>query len=116
MRHRYKGKILDRKKEPRKALLRNLATSLILYEKIKTTEAKAKTLRPYVEKMITKGKKSTLAARRELLKDLYLESAVKKVMDDLAPRYKERHGGYTRITKLVPRQGDGAKMAQIEFV
>ena len=72
MRHRHKGKILDRKKEPRRALLRSLATSLILYEKIKTTEAKAKAVRPYIEKMITKGKKGTLAARRELLKDLYL--------------------------------------------
>lgn len=116
MRHRHKGKILGRKKEPRKTLLRNLATSLILYEKIKTTETKAKVLRPYTEKIITKGKKGTLAARRELLKDLFLESAVKKVMEDLAPKYKDRKGGYLRITKLVPRQGDGAKMAQIEFV
>lgn len=116
MRHRKKGKTLDRKKEPRKALMRNLATSLIVYEKINTTEVKAKVLRPYVEKMITKGKKGTLAARRELLKDLFLESAVSKVMEELAPKYKERSGGYLRITKLVPRQGDGSKMARIEFV
>lgn len=116
MRHRQKGKILDRKKEPRRALMRSLATSLIVYEKINTTEAKAKILRPYVEKMVTRAKKGTLAARRELLKDLYLETAVKKIMEDIGPRYKDRKGGYLRITKLITRQGDGAKMARIEFV
>lgn len=116
MRHRKKGKILDREKASRQALLRNLATSLIFYEKIKTTEAKAKALRPVVEKMISKGKKGTLHARRELLKDLYLENAVKKIMEELGPRYKERAGGYTRIVKLGHRQGDGAEMVQIEFV
>ncbi len=116
MRHRNKVKILDRKTGPRKALLRNLATNLILYEKIKTTEAKAKTLRPVVEKLITKGKAGDLHAKRELLKYLYLENAVKKVLEDLGPRYKDRKGGYTRITKLGTRKGDGAQMAQIEFV
>ena len=116
MRHRKKNKILDRKKGSRKALLRNLATNLILHEKIQTTEGKAKALKPVVEKLITKGKAGDLHARRELMKYLYLENAVKKVLEDLGPRYKERKGGYTRIVKLGARQGDTAKMAQIEFV
>lgn len=116
MRHQNKGKILDRKKEPRKALLRSLATSLILYEKLKTTEAKAKAVKPLVEKLITKGKKGDLHARREIMKVLYVENAVKKVMNELSPRYKERKGGYTRIVKLGVRQGDGANTVLIEFV
>ena len=116
MRHRNKTKILDRKKGPRKALFRALATDLILYEKIKTTEAKAKTIKPIVEKLITKGKAGDLHARRELLKFLYGENAVNKVIEDLGPRYKARKGGYTRIIKLGARQGDAAKMVQIEFV
>ena len=116
MRHRKKTKILGRKKEPREALMRSLATNLIIYEKIKTTEAKAKALKPYVEKMITLGKKNTLHARRQLLAKLYVEGAVKKVLEVLSPRYKDRKGGYTRITKLGKRYGDRAKMAQIEFI
>jgi len=116
MRHRNKTKILDRKKGPRKALFRALATDLILYEKIKTTEAKAKAIKPIVEKLITKGKAGDLHARRELLKFIYGENAVNKVIEDLGPRYKTRKGGYTRIIKLGARQGDAAKMVQIEFV
>lgn len=116
MRHRNTTKTLDRKTAARNALLRSLATNLVLYEKIKTTEAKAKAVKPLVEKLITKGKKADLHARRELLKVLYVDSAVKKVMDELAPRYKDRQGGYTRIIKLGHRQGDGAKVVQIEFV
>jgi large subunit ribosomal protein L17 len=116
MRHRNKGKILDRKKAPRKALMRSLATNLVLYEKIKTTEAKAKVLKPIIEKLITKGKTNTLKTRRELLQYLYLKNAVKKVLEDLGPRYKERKGGYTRIIKLNARAGDAARLAQIEFV
>ncbi len=116
MKHLSKGKILDRKKAPRKALLRGLATDLVLYEKIKTTEAKAKALKPIVEKLITKGKAGDLHARRELMKYLYLSNAVKKVLEELGPRYKERKGGYTRIIKLGTRQGDAAKIVQIEFV
>ena len=116
MRHANKKKILDRKKASRKALLRSLATSLILYEKIKTTEAKAKVLRPFVERLITKGKRNDLIAQRHLRKFLYKDSAVKKVLEVLSPRYKERKGGYTRIIKLGARRGDAAKMAVIEFV
>lgn len=107
---------MDRKKAARKALMRGLATNFILHEKIKTTMAKAKALRPYVEKLITKGRKNDLNTRRQLLKVLYKENAVKKVLEVLSPRYKERNGGYTRIIKLGSRQGDSAKMAIIEFV
>jgi len=116
MRHANKKKILDRARAQRKALLRSLATSLILHEKIKTTQAKAKVIRPFAEKLITKGKKNDLFARRALKKVLYKESAVKKVLEVLSPRYKERRGGYTRIIKLGARKGDAAKMAIIEFV
>jgi len=118
MRHRKKGKILDRKKASRVALIRQLAESLILHEKIVTTEAKAKALRPIIEKLVTRARgKEKLAVRRTLLSKLPKQKAVKKLQEDIAPRYKERKGGYTRIIKLgALRQGDGAKMAQIEFV
>ncbi len=116
MRHRNKTKILDRKKEPRELMLRNLASSILLYEKVKTTEAKAKAVRPLVERMITTAKKGDLNARRGLIKVLLQKNAVKKVMEVLGERYKDRKGGYTRITKLGTRQGDGAEMVQIELV
>lgn len=116
MRHQKRGKILDRKKAPREALLRNLATSVILYEKVQTTQAKAKAVRPIVERLITTAKKNDLTARRQLLAVLYHKNAVKKALEVLGPRYKDRQGGYTRITKIGQRQGDGAKVAQIEFV
>lgn len=116
MRHRKKGKILDRKRDARKALIRSLANSLILFEKIQTTEAKAKALRPFVEKIITLGKEQNLTNRRKVQKMLYTEGAVKKVFEVLGPKYKERKGGYTRILKLKTRQGDNAKLALIEFV
>lgn len=104
----------SRKRDPRKALLRGLAESLILHEKIKTTEAKAKELRPYIEKLITKAKKQTLASRRNLLK-LFSNNIVRK-LEEISRRYIERQGGYTRIIKLIPRGTDAAKMARIEFV
>lgn len=116
MRHRQKGKTLGRERHARKALLRNLATSLILYEHCNTTLAKAKAVRPYVESLITKGRKKDLHTRRELMKDLMVESAVLKLLEELGPRYKERKGGYTRIIKLGTRQGDGAETAQIQLV
>ncbi|MEY4744352.1 MAG: hypothetical protein RL272_297 [Candidatus Parcubacteria bacterium] len=116
MRHRNSGKVLDRKKGPREALLRNLATSLVLYEKVKTTRAKAAAVRPLVERMITVGKTGTLAGRRKLSSFFYSENASKKIMEELGPRYKNRPGGYTRTTKLVRREGDGAEMVQIELV
>jgi len=116
MRHRNVNKILDRKVGPRKALLRGLVTSLVLYEKIKTTDGKARAIRSIVEKVITKGKANNLVARRFLLKYLYGDNSVKKVLEVLSPRYLERKGGYVRIIKIGPRQGDSANMVQIEFV
>ncbi len=116
MRHRKTGKILARKKAPREALLRNLASSIVIYEKVKTTEAKAKAVRPFVERAITSGKSSALSVRRNLLKFFYTEQVVSKILDELGPRYKERPGGYTRIVKLGVRKGDGAQMVQIELV
>jgi large subunit ribosomal protein L17 len=116
MRHRKKKITLDRKAGHRKLLIKNLVTHLIIYEKIVTTEAKAKAIRPYVERLVTKSKKNDLAVRRELIRKVTIENAVKKLLEDLGPRYKERKGGYTRIIKLSPRQGDAARMAQISFV
>src|SRR3989338_8285531 len=116
MRHQKKVKSLDRNTAARKALLRNLATSIIVYEKVKTTKAKAKAVKPLVEKMITAAKKNDLTSRRKLIAVLYHKKAVNKALEVLGPRYKDRQGGYTRIINLNPRQGDGAEMAQIEFV
>ena len=116
MRHNRKGKSLGRTKGPRVALMRSLATSFVVYEKIKTTQAKAKVLRPVVEKLITLAKNDTLHNRRQALSFLYTEGAVKKLFEVLGPKYKERKGGYTRITKLVPRANDGAEIAVIELV
>lgn len=116
MRHRKTGKILDRKKAPRKALLRNLATSVILHEKVRTTDAKAKAVRPLVERAITTGKEPTLTARRKLMKVFYTQHPINKIFEVLGPRYKTRPGGYTRITKIGHRTNDGAQMVQIELV
>ncbi|MBT4277874.1 50S ribosomal protein L17 [Candidatus Falkowbacteria bacterium] len=115
MRHRNKNKILDRKKAPREMMLRNLASSIIIYEKVKTTDAKAKTVRSLVEKMITISKKGDLTARRTLIKNLLQKKAIEKTLE-LGKKYKDRDGGYTRITKLGTRQGDGANIVQIELV
>lgn len=116
MRHRMKGKILGREKAPRESLMRNLSAEIVLYEKIKTTLAKAKAVRPYVEKMITIGKENNLQNRRKLLKFFYFENPVKKILEVLGPRFKDRKGGYTRIVKLGLRKGDAAKEAIIELV
>ncbi|MFA6429726.1 MAG: 50S ribosomal protein L17 [Patescibacteria group bacterium] len=116
MRHQRVGKTLDRNSTARRALLRNLATSLILYEQVNTTLAKAKAVKPFVEKLITKGKTKSLTTRRALLKTLTVESAVNKVLEELGPRYQARLGGYTRIIKLTTRKGDGAEMAQMQLV
>ncbi|MBU1039174.1 50S ribosomal protein L17 [Patescibacteria group bacterium] len=116
MRHRKNKKILDRKPDARKALIKNLAASLILYEKIKTTDAKAKVVRSYVERLVTLAKVASLANRRLLLRRLPTEGSVKKLLEVLGPRYQTRPGGYLRITKLGKRQGDAAAIVQIEFV
>lgn len=111
-----KGKILDRKRDQRKMLLRNLASSLVTHGKIKTTLAKAKFLRPRIEKLITSGKNNNLQSRRKLLSFFQDEKIVKKIIEEISPRYKERKGGYTRIVKAGQRINDGAEMAIIEFV
>ncbi len=116
MRHQKKKVTLDRKTASRKALLTGLAESLILYEKIVTTKAKAKATRSLVERLITKAKPATLAARRQVIPVLHTENAVKKLMTELGPRYATRPGGYTRITALKNRKGDGAEEVVLELV
>lgn len=115
MRKLIKGRKLSLKKDQRKALLNSLAQNLILNEKIKTTEARAKEVAVFVEKQITKAKKGTIHNRR-LLSRNFSSEIVKKLIEEIAPRNKERPGGYTRIIKLGQRKGDGAKMAIIELV
>jgi large subunit ribosomal protein L17 len=117
MRHHNSIRKFGRKSNQRHALLKGLVLSLIAHGKIETTEAKAKELRPYVEKMITKANLGTLASRRLVISSLYgLKKEAGKLIDDIAPKYKDRNGGYTRITKLPRRQGDASKMAIIEFI
>jgi|SRR6185312_609057 len=115
MRHHNANRKLGRKSGPRKALLKTLAYSLVLKGKIKTTEAKAKELRPFIEKLITLGKKGTPASNR-LLEARVGKIAAKKISTTLAKTHKSRNGGYTRITKLVRRLSDGSEMSVIEFV
>ncbi len=116
MRHRVKGKKLRRPTAQRRALLRNLVTSLLEKERIRTTLAKAKAARPLAEKMITLAKKDTLHSRRLALKFIFKKEAVRKLFEEIGPRFSERPGGYTRIVKLGPRSGDGAEMAMFELV
>lgn len=115
MRKRQKGRKLSRKRGQRKALLRTLAVSLISREKIKTTEAKAKELAPFVEKQISKAKINNIQSRRFLIR-FFPKEIVKRLVEEIAPRYKERKGGYTRIIRFGPRKIEGAKMAIIELV
>ena len=116
MRHHIAGRRLSRPTDHRLALYRNLVTDLLRHERIRTTEAKAKEIRGMAEKIISHGKKGTLHNRRQALRFVYDDTVVKKVFDDLAQRYAERPGGYTRIVKLGPRGGDAAPMAVIELV
>ncbi|MGI6374058.1 MAG: 50S ribosomal protein L17 [Patescibacteria group bacterium] len=116
MRHRKKNKILDRQKGPRELMLRNLASSILLYEKVTTTKARAQAVRPLVERIITASKAGDLTARRGLIKVLLQKNAVKKAIEVLGVRYQDRPGGYTRIVKLGRRAGDGAEMVLIELV
>ncbi len=116
MRHLVKGRKLRRTTSHRKALLRNLVTSFLEKERIKTTLAKAKEARPLAEKMITLARKNTLQTKRQALRFLTKESAVKKLFDEIGPRFSERPGGYTRIVKLGSRIGDGAPMAMFELI
>ncbi|MTI66241.1 MAG: 50S ribosomal protein L17 [Firmicutes bacterium] len=107
---------LGRTTDQRKAMLRGLVTSLIKTGKIETSLSKAKETKRMTEKMITLGKKGDLHSRRQALSYIYDETAVKKLFDEIAPKYEERNGGYTRILKLGPRRGDGTEMAIIELV
>jgi large subunit ribosomal protein L17 len=107
---------LGRDSGHRKAMLRNLVTSLLKNGKIVTTEARAKEIKRITEKMITLGKKGDLHARRQALSYILDETVVKNLFEQTAPKYAERNGGYTRIVKIGPRRGDGAPMAQIELV
>lgn len=116
MRHRKKGKTLDRKKAPKELMLRNMAASLIIYEKVETTLAKAKVLQPIVEKLITSSKGKTLPARRNAAAVLPVKNAQKKLFEVLADKYADQKGGYTRIVKTGERQGDGAQMARVELI
>jgi large subunit ribosomal protein L17 len=116
MRHRKTGKQLDRSSSVRAGLMRDLATSLLIFEHITTTQAKAKTLRPYAEKLITIAKRNDVQSRRALMQVLRHEKAINKALEVIGPRYRDRRGGYTRITTTAPRLGDGAQMAVIELV
>jgi len=116
MRHRNTTKTLKRKTAARKALLRDLATAVVVYEKIETTEGKAKAVKSVIEKLITRSKKGDLAARRYLLGFFTTDQPVNKLMDVLGPRYKERNGGYLRLIKMGHRKGDGAPVTRIELV
>ncbi len=116
MRHKVSGFKLKRPAASRNALLRNLATSVLEHERVITTVPKAKAVRPIVEKLITLGKKDTLHARRLAAAELRTPAVVKKLFDTLGTRFGQRQGGYTRITRLGPRQGDGAEQAMIELV
>ncbi len=110
-----KGRKFSRESSQRKALMKSLAREFFLRGRIKTTESKAKESLPYVEKIITRGKKGDIHSRRILLKT-FDKDIVKKIIDEIAPKYKERNGGYARVIKLGQRQSDGAKMAYLELV
>ena len=115
MRHRKKGRALSRSPSHRKAMLRNMATSLLVHERIRTTEAKEKELRPVVQKLITLGRTDDVHSRRLARSLIEDRSALTKLFDEIGPRFKERPGGYTRILKLGTRKGDGAEVAIIEL-
>jgi large subunit ribosomal protein L17 len=116
MRHQKRGRKLGRDSAHRKSLYANLTSELITHGPIRTTLAKAKEVRPVAEQMITLGKRGDLHARRQAVAFLRQKPVVKSLFEDVAPRYAERPGGYTRIVKLGPRLGDAAEMAYIELV
>src|ERR1700759_2044144 len=116
MRHRVAGYKLKRPVDSRQSLLRNLTTSVILEERVITTVPKAKAVKPLVEQMITLAKRDTLHSRRQAASFLNTPASVKKLFDTLGTRFGQRNGGYTRITRLGPRKGDGAELAMLELV
>lgn len=115
MRHLKKIKKLDRGRGARKALIKNLASSLIIYKSIKTTKAKARAVAPQVEKIISRAKNDNLAARRNI-KRILTAQAMEKLFKEIAPNYKDRNGGYVRVTKIGKRRGDAAEMAIVALV
>lgn len=116
MRHRKRGRQLGRQTKHRWALFRSLVTSLLEHERIETTEAKAKEVRGFTDRMITLGKEGTLPARRQALSFIRSKDVVSKLFSDVAPRFKDRPGGYTRMVKTRRRIGDAAKLVAIELV
>ena len=116
MRHRVAGRKLSRHTQHRELMFRNMVVSLLQYERIKTTLAKGKELRSWADKIITLGKKGTLHARRQAFALLRNEGIVKKLFDEIAPKFKDREGGYTRVYRLGWRQGDGAPLSLVELV
>ena len=116
MRHRKKGRKLQRTASHRRAMLRNLATSLFRHERIQTTTAKAKELRPYAERLITLARRGHLHARRLVARKIQDREVLGKLFDEISSRYAERPGGYTRILKLGNRKGDAAEISLIELV
>ena len=116
MRHRVAHRKLGRTPSHRKALLRNLAAALIEHGHLRTTLAKAREVRPFAERLVTLGRRNDLAARRRAMQILPRKEIVRHLFHEVAPRFLNRPGGYTRILKLGPRKGDGAPMARIEFV
>ena len=116
MAHRIDGRKLGRPTDHRLALFRNLVTDLLRHEKIITTEAKAREVRGLAERVITMGKRGDLHSRRRAMGFVYDKKVVEKVFDELGPRYASRPGGYSRMVKLGPRPGDGARMAQLELI
>jgi large subunit ribosomal protein L17 len=116
VRHRVAGKKLSRSTGARKALFKSLLTELFRNERIETTEAKAKVIRSQADKLITLARRGDLAARRKVYAELASADVAKKLVDEIAPEYKARKGGYTRVYKLGPRKGDAAPMALLELV
>jgi large subunit ribosomal protein L17 len=115
MRHMNRGRKLNRTSAHRKALFRNLVLALVKHERIKTTDAKAKELRHFADRMVTLGKRGDLAARRLAFNFMQSRDAVKKLFDEIAPRFKDRPGGYTRVIKFGFRRGDASPISIIEF-
>src|SRR5215469_492227 len=115
MRHLNQGRKLSRTSAHRKALFRNLVLALVKHERIKTTDAKAKELRRYADRMVTLGKRGDLAARRLAFAFMQSRDAVKRLFDEIAPRFRERNGGYTRVIKFGFRRGDAARLSIVEF-
>ncbi len=116
MRHRRKGRQLSRTASHKKAMLSNMATSLFRHERIKTTTAKAKELRPFAERLITLARRGDLHARRQAARTIHDKEALKKLFDTLGPRYADRDGGYMRILKLGQRKGDSAQISLVQLV